>query len=143
MTQYLAHQVMTPCDVIEIDELASVAKAIVMFDDHNISAMPVKNHEGKHVGVISKSDIARRRFLEAVRLKSSPDSLMVRHFMNKTLPISVAMDTTIDEVIRIMHRRGIHRVFVKNQNEKLCGVLSATNIIKVLHIDAEHTLSEG
>lgn len=135
---YQVHQVMRKTQIHSLQEYDSLATAIEKFDDFDISAMPVKNELGQFVGVLSKSDIARRRFLEALRSHHSPDKLFVKDFMNHTKPIAIQEHLLLRDAIHLLHRRGIHRLFVTDQNNLLIGVLSATDIIKVLSV--EHPL---
>lgn len=135
---YQVHQVMRKTPIHSLQEYDSLATAIEKFDDIDISAMPVKNELGQFVGVLSKSDIVRRRFLDAIRSHISPDKLFVKDFMNHTKPIAVQEQMMLRDAIQLLHRRGIHRLFVTDQNNRLTGVLSATDIIKVLAV--EHPL---
>ncbi|HEY9686895.1 MAG TPA: CBS domain-containing protein [Coleofasciculaceae cyanobacterium] len=118
--------------VLDIQETDSVTKALELLDEANISALPVRSPEGKYSGVLSKSDIASRRFLRALKIKRSPDQVLVREIMNRTPPLFVMENDPIREAIGIMHRRHIHRLFVADESYQLIGVISTTDILRLL-----------
>lgn len=126
------HQVMRRSKIHDIKETDSVAKAIRMLDECNVSALPVRSDEGKYSGVISKSDIASARFLRLLKANRSPDSILVLEVMNRTAPIYVMENDAVQHAITIMHKRHIHRLFVADADYQLTGVVSTSDIIRLL-----------
>ena len=135
LPQYIVKHVMSRCHVQVISEYDSVAHAITLLDDHGISAMPVQSSAGRYVGVISKSDIASVRFMQALQRQHSPDKIYVKELMNRTVPLIVNHEQRVQEAIRIMFQRHIHRVFVVDSGNRLCGTLSTTDILKMLVVE--------
>lgn len=133
--QYLAKHVMRPGKVFVVDELDPVLSVVEKMDQYDISALPVRNRAGFYVGVISRTDIARMSFLEALQHHGEPSRLIVRDFMNHTPPVYVQENQTIAEVVALMHKRHIHRVFVSDAYRHICGVISTTDIIKLLFLE--------
>ncbi len=136
MHDYLVKDVMTRCAVIGVHEYDSVAKAIALMDRHGISALPVLR-VNTFVGVLSKSDIASERFLAELADGKTPDQIFVKALMNHTVPLSVMETQPVRAAVELMHRRGIHRVFVTNAEHVLTGVLSTTNVLKLLYVEGE------
>lgn len=133
--RYLVKQVMTRCTVIDIKEHDSLAKAVLLLDDCDVSALPVIGVGNKYVGVISKSDIASVRVVHALKTTRDLDKLLVKDFMNKNLPVAVSEEQPLHDAVTLMHKRHIHRVFVMNEHRRLTGVLSTTNLVKLLFVD--------
>lgn len=116
-------------DVYETDPLS---KAFDLLEHSNSGALPVKSAEGKYVGVISKSDIASTRLLKLLRAGRSPDVIRIRDIMNRTAPIYVLETAPIQEAVALMHKRGIHRLFVADAHYQLIGAVSTSDILRLL-----------
>lgn len=122
--------------------------------DHEISGAPVVQ-DGQLVGVISLTDIARysstagdpaskepasfyRSELEASYAEEDLDNLRVsqggettaEHVMTPQI-YDVNEHTSIQQVAQVMHRSGIHRVFVTTNGE-VRGVITAMDMLQVV-----------
>jgi len=118
--------------VRDIKESDSIAKAIQLMDQCDISALPVRSQLGSYCGVISKSDIASMRMLDALKTKGSAERILVREIMNRTPPLYVMENDPIQDAISQMHRRHIHRLFVADLDYQLVGVVSMSDILRML-----------
>ena len=136
--QYPVKNVITPRTLKSIRETDPLVRAVAMMDELNISALPVVNEEGAFTGVISKTDIASKRFLELIK-QTSLEQLSVKSVMNLSSPFAVYDDQPVCDVISMMHKRHIHRVFVKNADNTIYNLISTTDIIKLLFVDANAT----
>jgi CBS domain-containing protein len=151
-----AADVMTPNPVSMRDEL-SVHEAIVFLTDRRISAAPVINEAGRPVGVLTEADILRytREHVEHLHpipendydseltLSNGehldeqsfevemPDVTCVRDIMNPVI-YSVSRQATVDEVVRQLVRRRIHRLFVVDEDESLVGVITTLDLLRRL-----------
>jgi CBS domain-containing protein len=125
-------QIMRKTPVREVKESDPVARAIQIMDQCDISALPVRSKIGGYCGVISKSDIASMRMLSVLNVQPNPLHIQVRDVMNRTPPIYVMEDDPIQEAITQMHRRHIHRLFVADADYQLVGVISTTDILRLL-----------
>ncbi len=122
--------------------------------DHEISGAPVVDDD-KLVGVISLTDLARHKStagepaterpsayyrheleaqysegdLENLRVTEG-DETTVRHVMTPQV-YDVNERTPIQQVARVMHRGGIHRVFV-TENEEVRGIITAMDMLQVV-----------
>jgi CBS domain-containing protein len=128
-------QIMTRHKVYDVKQTDTVAKAIQLLDEFNISALPVRSSDEKYCGVISKSDIASKRFLQALKIKHSPDAILVADLMNRTSPIYVMEEDPIEAAISVMYKRHIHRLFVSDADYQLTGVVSTSDIIRFLVVE--------
>lgn len=142
----------TDVKTVEADwPLDRVAQFLI---DHEISGAPVVD-DGQLVGVISLTDLARhsstagepaserpaayyRHELEAQYADEDLDSLYVtedtetraEHVMTPQV-YDVNEHTSIQQVAQVMHRGGIHRVFVTTDGE-IRGIITAMDMLKVV-----------
>jgi CBS domain-containing protein len=128
-------QLMREGRVQDIREIDSLAHAIQILDDCNISALPVRSVEGKYCGVLSKSDIASKRLLKMLKANRSPDGILVQELMNRTTPLFVMENATVQDAIVLMHRRHVHRLFVADADYQMIGVVSTSDIMRFLTVN--------
>jgi len=132
--QYPVQRIMNSRHIRILDEYDSVLTAIRHMDENNISALPVKNDSGQYTGVLSKTDIASLRFLKLIQ-QTAPDKLPVKLLMNRTPPMYVMATQPIADAVALMHKHHIRRVFVSDAKHKICGIVSTTDIIKLLFLE--------
>ncbi|MEI7875185.1 MAG: CBS domain-containing protein [Alphaproteobacteria bacterium] len=134
-------------DVVTVKADDSVADAIKLLADHDISALPVVNETGAVIGVISEADLMRReeigtekhrsRWLEAM----TPGATMAGEFakshgrkvgeiMSDTV-ISAAEETPVGEIANLLEKHRIKRVPILRDG-RLVGVVSRSNLIQAL-----------
>lgn len=142
----------TDVETVEADwPIDRVAQFLI---DHDISGAPVVRG-GQLVGVISLTDIARynttagnpvakqpasfyRTELEASYAEEDLDNLRVsrggdttaEHVMTPQI-YDVNKHTSLQQVAQVMHRSGIHRVFV-TKDGAIQGVITALDMLKVV-----------
>lgn len=141
-------------DVKTVDADWPVDRVAEFLIDHDISGAPVVE-DGQLVGVISLTDIARfnstagspaskrpaafyRSELEASYAEEDLDNLRVteggettaEHVMTPQV-YDVNKHTSIQQVAQVMHRGGIHRVFVTEGGEIL-GIITALDMLQVV-----------
>jgi CBS domain-containing protein len=116
----------------DVHEAEPLSKAFELLDQSNVGALPVKSSEGKYSGVISKSDIASIRLLKLLNGGRTPDTILVREVMNRTAPLYVMETASVQEAVTLMHKRGIHRLFVADARYQLIGVVSTSDILRLL-----------
>jgi CBS domain-containing protein len=140
-------------NVITISPEASISEAVEKMANNNISGLIVVE-EGKVIGVISESDILKILSSEVPQLKTSTNvalsilillesgmkmmkemkkigKLKVKDIMSKKV-FSVRPEDTIIEAARIMSKKDVRRLPVIDENNKLVGVISRTDILKSL-----------
>lgn len=106
-----------------------VEDALVMLAESHISGLPVIDHRGRLVGVLSTSDV-----LQALADAPSPadrerifEDTFVRDIMTSR-PMTVSSDADVMEAAREMLYLEVHRLFVEDAGE-LVGVISQTDIV--------------
>ncbi len=153
MNALCARDVMTT-EVRTVGEDWSLEQLARYFVDHSISGAPVVTAQGKLLGVVSLTDLARAQsereapapeehdfFARSFEAAVSPDELRdvhlvresgrrVRDVMTPAL-FDVAESLPVPEVADMMVRGRIHRVFV-TRDKQVVGVISALDLLKLL-----------
>lgn len=161
LTQAVARDLMS-APVITLPQDATISEALALFEDEDISGVPVVDEVGHVVGVLSQDDVARDEHLRKDRLEtgrdwsfSEPDENLenqereilaredyspemlgrdtVADWMNPRL-VSVAPGTPLKAVCGVMRREGIHRVLVM-ERRRLKGIITSSDVVAWL---AEH-----
>ena len=99
-------------------------------DAKDISALVVVDDQGDAAGVISRTDLVNARFIQPY-LKHWR-GMTAEHLMSKPV-ISISPDTTIDEAVRRLHEKRIHRLVVVEESashSRAVGILSLTDLAK-------------
>lgn len=118
-------------DPIVIRADATLTEAADLMDRHHVHGLPVVDHAGSLVGVLSQTDLNRARSTEY--LWANWPGLAVRHLM--TAPaITVHRSTPLVVAARKMERHHIHRLVVVDDGDDTIpiGVLSMTDLIHAL-----------
>jgi chloride channel protein, CIC family len=115
-------------DVRTIPAHATIAEAVQSMADAHVSGLPVVNHAGGVIGVISTTDILQAQAEHDDRRARTRlfEDTTVRELMTTT-PLTVTPDDDVRGAARRMLERGVHRLFVVD-GERLVGVLSQTDI---------------
>ena len=141
-----ASEVMTP-EVETIRRDATVLEAARMMLRRGVSGLPVVDSNGQLVGVVTEGDFLRRAETGTTRRHSrwlefllGPGRLAdeyvhshgrkVEEVMTPKV-ISVAPETSLQEVVRIMERHRIKRVPVVS-DDKIVGIISRANLVQAL-----------
>lgn len=121
---------MTP-DPVTVAADAPLSQAIELFDLYRVHGLPVVDELGTLVGVLSETDLVRARTTE--HMWDGWPGLKVRHLM--TSPAVTAVTTTpLEEAVRTMEERHIHRLVVVEEDEEDCpiGVISMTDVVHAM-----------
>lgn len=137
---------------VTVPHTSTVAEAAALLEEEAIHGAPVVNSYGKVIGVVSRTDIARhlsesledasegasRSVLEALISKRLAEDNEVIEGLSSPIqeamspnPVTAGPDATAGELAELMHREGIQRVFIVNE-DRLIGVVSASDLMQVL-----------
>jgi CBS domain-containing protein len=99
-------------------------------EQKDISALVVVDEQGDAVGVISRTDLVNARFVQPY-LKHWR-GMNAEHLMSKPV-ISVGPDTGVNEAVRRLQEKRIHRLVVVEEASghiRPVGILSVTDLAK-------------
>jgi CBS domain-containing protein len=141
-----AHQIMSR-HVITIGADASVADAINLMLTHRISGLPVVDAKGALSGIVSQGDFVRRVELGTEKCRNRWLSLLaggeqvaidftrqngrrISQVMTPE-PITIGEDTSLEQIVRMMESRNIHRFPVMRGN-KIVGMVTRGDFLTAL-----------
>lgn len=150
LAQRLAKDIMTR-KVLYIEKGTPVHDIFRIFMQNNIMGVPVVDNDKKVVGIVTERDLAVREKEipppAAVNLLGSVVYLGDMEKYNQRLrkklgqlatdvmtsPAMTLNETaTLSEVLEFMERHGVNRVPIVDNRDKLCGIVTRTDIIKEL-----------
>jgi CBS domain-containing protein len=133
----LVRDVMTT-RVVTVRADARVKQAIQLLDDHQITAMPVVDDEGRLVGVVSEADVLRDALMPDRRAHEIPSHtegrtklLIVADVMTR-LPMSVTADADLAAAASVLVDTAIKSLPVIDEEGRVVGVVSRRDVISVL-----------
>ena len=134
-------------DVVTVHADTDVVEAVKLLAEHDVSALPVVDTEGKLIGILSEADLMRRVeigtekrrpwWLEAVTGGSTLAEEFAKSRGKKVgevmTPevIAVSEETPLSEIAALFERKRIKRVPVTKAG-KLIGIVSRSNLIQAL-----------
>jgi CBS domain-containing protein len=132
----LVRDVMTTA-VVTVQPKTRVKRAIQLLHEHQITALPVVDDEGRLVGVLSEADVLRgallpdRRTREIpVRIEGRTTPLLVDDVMTAH-PMSVAADADLAAAATVLVDTQIKSLPVVD-DDRVVGVVSRRDVIAVL-----------
>ncbi len=145
-------------NVVTLDARASLHDAMQIMTEHHVSGVPVVDQQDQCIGVISTSDVVS--FIEADLEALESEIVRTENWFNPetqkweesvfssellgeydAVPVSDVMTSnpltalptqSIANVARLMKSRGIHRVFVVDEEKRLQGVISAFDFVQLV-----------
>ncbi|MHA4779418.1 CBS domain-containing protein [Streptomyces sp. MSC1_001] len=112
-------------EVVSAVPAASFREVAKMLAEHDVSGVPVVDEDDRVVGVVSESDLLARDDLIARDLMTSP-------------AVTVHAEETVADAARLMVRRGVERLPVVDEEERLVGIVTRRDLLRVyLRPDAE------
>lgn len=148
MREIQVREVMTTL-VVSVRPENSIHEAAVRLSANRISGMPVVTG-GDVVGVISESDIIQALIPPAdrergmtvldliIRSREPPSEpatpTLVRDVMSKVVT-SVGATASIWEAASVMHRRGVKRLPVTDDDGQLVGIISRADLVRAIARD--------
>ena len=105
-------------DIITVSPTMTIKSLAMTLIKNQISGAPVAGKNGKIVGVVSEADIVAKKGKD------------VKAIMTKKI-ISVAEDTAVEEIARLMTTQKIKRVPVM-RGDQLVGIVSRADIVSAI-----------
>ena len=141
-----AHQIMTRRVLTVVADTSIIQAANIMLKNH-VSGLPVVDHAGKLVGIVSQGDFLRRaeigtqrkraRWLKILLGPGTVASDFVRESGRKveevmTLePCTVTEEATLEEVVQLMEQRNVKRLPVMRADQ-LVGIVTRSNLLQAV-----------
>jgi len=138
-----AHQIMTK-DVITVTPRTTIEQAAKTMLQRHISGLPVVDKAGKLVGIVSEGDFLRRTEIGTGRRRPAWLQFLVGpgqaaadfvHERGRKVedimtrdPITVKEETPLEDLVRLMEKKGIKRLPVMN-GSSLCGIVTRSNLL--------------
>lgn len=129
-----AHAIMNP-QVISVAPQQPLQEAVRLMQNHHLKRLPVVNHHGRVVGIITRSDILR--VLSLIQLppvwgvvESQPIGGAERPVSDLTYdpPITVEQNTPLDNLIQTMLQSTQQRLIVV-RNQQVVGIISDGDLL--------------
>jgi CBS domain-containing protein len=122
---------------------STLAQAAQLLIEHRISGLPVVDEDGRLIGLVTEHDFlrqhdgTRRRWLDAL-LAEPGGQLTARELYDRRVvnvmsrgPVSVRVDTPIEEIVDLMHRHRVKRLPVVAEG-KVVGIVSRADVLEAL-----------
>jgi CBS domain-containing protein len=137
------------CEPVCVDPSMTVRQLARIFEENEISGVPVVDTEGHVIGIASKTDLIRRcaegtpdippayLFEVAFEQNGQDEELIleppvcVEDVMTHD-PVSVTPNTPVGDVARLMADKRIHRVVVVDDERFLVGIITSLDLLGVL-----------
>ncbi|MFE2216980.1 CBS domain-containing protein [Streptomyces canus] len=141
-------------EVIEARRETPLKDLARLLDRHRISGLPVVDHDDKVLGVISETDLIRRRAarsadrsvrrfrVPALRRSARRVAAVARATTAEDLMTSPAItvhpEQRVADAARVMERHGVERLPVVDEEDRLIGIATRRDLLRVfLRTDEE------
>ena len=121
---------------ITIDANAYMQDAVKLLKKHNIRNLPVIQN-GRLVGFVTDKDLSRAAASEVTRLEHIPEllymitNIKIQDIMNRDL-ITILQNQTVEQVAKILLQNRLQAAPVVDNDGNLVGVITQTDIFRVL-----------
>jgi CBS domain-containing protein len=112
-------------NIITVSEDTSAVELAKILYENRISGAPVVDKQGRLVGVVSERDLLNIIFSGNVK------TTKVSEIMTKN-PLSFTPDTDLDKISLAISERGFRRVIIVDNENKVVGIVSRHDIIKII-----------
>jgi CBS-domain-containing membrane protein len=138
--------------VFTVNRKQTTIEALKVITDNKISAVAIVDDEGKLVGNLSASDLKgliklsngkfSGDFFTPLRLPVGDFLSKIRemHGKSKTFILTCTPTTKLKEVVQLLAKEHVHRIFIVDTHNKPCGIVSLTDICAELFLESEEDL---
>jgi len=120
-------------DPLTLPPDATVREATTIMDTRNIGGVPIVDHAGKLVGILTRRDL---RFLDS-------DQTHVREVMTHENLVTAAEETDLKTAERILRENKVEKLLLVNENFQLRGLITIKDIDKNLQFPRANKDSRG
>jgi CBS domain-containing protein len=114
-------------DVYSVRDDATVHEVALYLRDRQVRAVGVLDARGKVVGIVSQADMSDKVAAE----NKCPAWMRISEIMTRN-PISVPLDTALDECVRLMEKHGIFHLMVHDEKAGFRGLLSVQDLLRLI-----------
>jgi CBS domain-containing protein len=114
-------------DVYSVQQDATVYDVARYLREKGVRAVGVVDSKGSVVGVVSQADVSDKVAAE----NKCPAWMRISEIMTVN-PISVPLDTPIEECVRLMEKNGFFHLLVKDDKGGFMGMLSVQDLLRVI-----------
>ncbi|NEE05416.1 CBS domain-containing protein [Streptomyces sp. SID7499] len=115
-------------DVVQARRTTPFKEVVRLLDHHRISGLPVVDADDKVLGVLSGSDLLR---WEAYRGGRVPSPAVTAGDVMSSPAITVHPEQTVPDAARLMERRGVERLPVVDEADRLVGIATRRDLLRV------------
>ncbi|WP_327366053.1 CBS domain-containing protein [Streptomyces sp. NBC_01217] len=127
MTPHTVGQVMTS-EVVRARRTTPFKEVVRLLDHHRVSGLPVVDEDDKVLGVVSGTDLVRA---QANRAGRSPVRAVVAQDLMSTPAVTVHPEQSVPDAARLMERRGVERLPVVDEEDRLIGIATRRDLLRV------------
>ncbi|MFI6627159.1 CBS domain-containing protein [Streptomyces sp. NPDC050528] len=120
-------EVMTS-DVIRAHPMTPFREVVQLLDRHRISGVPIVNDDDKVIGVISGTDLVRE---QAHRADVGEGRAGTAEELMSTPAVTVHPEQPVPDAARVMERHGIERLPVVDEEDRLIGIATRRDLLRV------------
>ncbi|MGW2485833.1 CBS domain-containing protein [Streptomyces sp. NPDC001606] len=103
-------------------------RVVRLLERHGISGVPVVDRDDKVLGVVSGSDLARDW---AVRGEASGRRALAARDLMSSPAVTVHPEQAVPDAARLMERRGVERLPVVDEEDRLIGIVTRRDLLRV------------
>ncbi len=111
-------------DIITTNPTTTINELARLLLDHNIGGVPVLDTNNRLIGIVTIRDIVK--YMGKLPIKSP-----VIEFANTSVP-SVLENAPLADVVEIMARENLRYVIILDSEQKLAGIITSTDILRLL-----------
>lgn len=127
MTHRTVGEVMTR-DVVEARRTTPFKEVVRLLDHHRISGLPVIDDDDKVLGVVSGTDLVRA---QAGRSGHGRVGAVTAADLMSSPAITVHPEQSVPDAARLMERRGVERLPVVDEEDRLIGIATRRDLLRV------------
>ncbi|MGW2512648.1 CBS domain-containing protein [Streptomyces scopuliridis] len=134
-------------EVFSVVSATSFKEVAKLLAEHDVSGLPVLDDEDRVVGVVSESDLLSRQAAEHPVTDAAPEATTTPGSAEEEVTaaevmsapaVTVRAGETVPEAARLMTRRGVERLPVVDEEDRLVGIVTRRDLLCLfLRPDAE------